>query len=220
MIELSTRQVSLQVCGKSVTYYVPADPQSKMQECWDRYGQNDQYFPFWLETWPSAFGLYDFILKKNIVLRNALEVGCGAGLFGQLISDYPGDIVHSDLVPDACRFARQHILSHRPVIAMDFTQPCLSKPFSLIVGSDLFYDDSLVEGLCHFMQSALTDDGVAWIADPQRAHRKDRTPELLKQSGLKIQAHAWTYDLDSKPQEIIIWQLQKASKNPLDEPER
>lgn len=195
---------------RTVQCYLPAPQEDLMQQCWDLHAQDERFFPFWLEEWPSAFGLYDFILQHQLQWEFAVEIGCGAGVLGQLLGDYPGLTLHTDIVPSACAFARRHIAPARGVAVMDFTQPCLKQPANLILGADLFYEDRLVQGVCDFLTSQLSSEGVAYIADPQRQHRITQTRAILAQTALQVEPLAWNYSLDGEFKQMTIWQFQKA----------
>ncbi|NLB63033.1 MAG: class I SAM-dependent methyltransferase [Fibrobacter sp.] len=193
---------------------IPEPKGNLMQDCWDLHGQDERFFPFWLEEWPSAFGLYDFISQKGLKWELALEIGCGAGVLGQLLHKHPGKVVHTDIVLEACVFARQQIKASNPVLAMDFTRCCLRKNFDLVLGTDLFYEDRLVHGVCEFLQDNLTAKGKAFIADPVRKHRMESTQKILQENKLlHIKPIEWNYKLDGKNRNMIIWQFQKAKKH-------
>jgi len=201
------RQIQVRLADQVVSCHVPDNPEAHMQACWDAYGQDEAFFPFWLETWPSAFGLYQFIRERNLCVDGALEIGCGSGVLGQLLSDYPGKIFHSDLVPQACRFARRYIPANRAVIAADFTRSCFRRRFPVILGADLFYEDVLVTGVCSFLKQHLAEDGVAWIADPLRAHRAEKTAAILGTSGLTVQGTHCNVLVNDQMMRFMLWEL-------------
>ena len=208
---VETKEFSVQLKSGDRLVRIPADPENKMEHYWDKHGQKDSFFPFWLEMWPCSLGLFEFFLEKKIGLDESLEIGCGNGVLAQLLTEFPGRIVHSDIVPDACAIAQTELLRRgcrRPVIAMDFNQPCLQKKYPLIFGGDLFYDNKMVEGICRFVNTHLEPNGVAYFADPLRAGR-EHVPSLLAQSGLSVERIHWEYSLEGESQKMAVWVLRR-----------
>lgn len=190
---------------------IPSDPDNKMEHYWDKHGQKDSFFPFWLEIWPCSFGLFEFFLDRKIDLDHSLEIGCGCGVLAQLLTELPGEISHSDIVPDACATAQAELRlrgSSRRVFAMDFNQPGLEENFPVIFGGDLFYDNKMVEGICRFVDRYLSPGGTAYFADPLRAGR-EHVPGMLAASGLAVEQITWNYRLDDAPRSMAVWVLRR-----------
>lgn len=209
MVETKEFEVALASGSRKVR--IPADPDNKMEHYWDKHGQKDSFFPFWLEIWPCSFGLFEYFVEKKINLDGALEIGCGCGVLAQLLTEMPGFIVHSDIVPDACASAQAELTrraSGRSVFAMDFNQPCVDKKFPVIFGGDLFYDNKMVEGICRFVDAHLTDAGTAYFADPLRAGR-EHVPGMLAKSGLNVEQITWRYTLSGESKSMAVWVLRR-----------
>lgn|GEM_PF-3327553 len=208
---LSVREIPVQIGTELRHVRIPADPDSTMQSNWELYGEDEAFFPFWLEAWPSSYGLYDYFLKANISLDNALEVGCGCGVLAQLLEGNGGQIIHTDIVPSACAFAYSQLRETRgrSVLAMDMLRPCLAEIPPVVFGADLFYEYRLVEMICEFVRKYLPMSGVAYFADPERPSRP-QVPSLLWNSGLQVEKIDWQYALNGKPHKIAIWKLSPA----------
>jgi SAM-dependent methyltransferase len=206
---MQAREIFVDIDGRRHSLKVPADPESAMQASWDEHGEDESYFPFWLEVWPSSFGLYDFLVRNEVPLDGALEVGCGCGTLAQLLDAEPGVVTHTDIVPGACRFAKAQVRNpNRHFVAMDLTRPCMSHAPNLILGADIFYEYSLVERVCDFVRNHLAPSGMALIADPQRTIRP-QVPEYIAASGLKSERIIWDYPLDGQKKRVAIWRLSK-----------
>ena len=187
---------------------VPADPDAVMQSCWDAHGEDEAYFPFWLELWPSSLGLYDFLVRNRIDLGGALELGCGNGALAQLLADLPGTIMHSDLVPSAVRFTAKQ-LGPRPdrlAFAMDMEKPALAKKPKLLFAADVFYEYRLVDMVCRFVQTWMERGGIAYIADPERPSRP-LVSQHVADSGVAAEKISWTFTLDGAEKWIAVWKL-------------
>lgn len=202
------KQITVEIGPRRMSIRMPADPESHMEQSWSEHGQDDLYFPFWLEAWPSSFGLYDYIKANSISLDGALELGCGCGVFAQLVADEPGFLIHTDLVPAACAFARQQLpaTANRAVLAMDMALPCLAEAPRMVLGADIFYEYRLVELLCQFVKLHLKPGGVAYIADPMRVSRP-QVPATIAATGVQHEKIVWQYTRNGKPETLAIWKM-------------
>lgn len=206
MVKSKILKVDLGV--EEVCVQVPQEPEQWMEHFWDAHGQRDACFPFWLEIWPCAFGLYRYFASKGKNLHNALEIGCGCGVLAQLLAKFPGCLWHSDLMPEACAYTAQTLSfsGSRPVIAMDFHHPCVHRKFPLIFGADLFYDDSLVQGICSFTAQHLELGGNAYFAEPGRSGR-EKVPGILRDSGLGLESMVWNWTMDGVQKNMNLHRL-------------
>ena len=208
---VKTKEFFVVLASGSRQVRIPADPDDKMNHYWDKHGQKDSFFPFWLEIWPCSFGLFEYFLDNKINLDESLEIGCGCGVLAQLLTEVPGKLWHSDIVPDACASAQRELdrrSSGRHVFAMDFNKPCVDRRFPVIYGGDLFYDNKMVDGICRFVDKHLTDDGTAYFADPLRAGR-EHVPEMLAKSALSVEQVTWRYTLSGEPKSMAVWVLRR-----------
>jgi len=208
-MQLSEKSIIVDVSGRQMNVVVPADPESAMQASWEEHDEDEAFFPFWLEAWPSSYGLFDYLQQNHIEIDGALEIGCGCGVFAQLLQGFLGCVLHTDLVPSACRFAAKQ-LQHkdRYVFAMDMRSPSLHKAPRLVLGADLFYEYPLVDLACEFVRNHLALGGVGYFADPMRPSRP-LVAQHIETAGLAVQKILWRYTLNGKDQEIAIWKFTK-----------
>jgi len=183
---------------------VPADPESQMDADWLRYGEQDRFFPFWLEAWPSSYALYDYLNRQEISWSFAVEVGCGCGVFAQLAQDMPGFLLHTDLVPSACAFAKKQIsTSNRFFASMDMAKPIWNAKPDFIFAADIFYEYPLITLFTDMLRN---HNLRAIVADPGRSSRPE-VAERLYASGLVKDRIAWNYLLDDQGYSSVIWNL-------------
>ena len=209
MKHISEKRISVDISSQQFQVTVPSDPEASMQTSWEEHGEDDAFFPFWLEAWPSSYGLFDYIQRHGVAVQGALELGCGCGVFAQLLQALPGNVMHADLVPSACRFtARQLARTDRIVFAMDMRYPSLSEAPTLLFGADLFYEYALVDLVCEFVRNHLAQGGVGYFADPMRPSRP-LVGKHIEDSGLPVQKILWPYTLNGKPCELAIWKFSK-----------
>lgn len=196
------REVKMGDHTKSVA--VPADPESQMNLDWKLYGEQDRFFPFWLEAWPSSYALYDYLYRKEITWDFAVEVGCGCGVFAQLAQELPGSILHTDLVPSACAFAKEQIVSKKRFFAcMDMEFPIWNVTPEFIFAADVFYEYPLIELFAEMLRKFQLQ---AIVADPGRASRPE-VADRLYATGLVKDRIPWNYQLDGQNQTSVIWVL-------------
>lgn len=207
-MRIAQKTVQVRIGESLHTLCVPADPEGDMQRSWEVHGEEDSYFPFWLEAWPSSFGLFDFLSRNQVNLHGAVELGCGCGTLAQLLVSSPGILLHTDLVPAACSFLKRQLVhsGNRHVFAMDMTKPCLAEAPHLVLGADLFYEYRLVEYACAFVQGHMHPEGTAYFADPMRPSRPE-VPAKIADTGVLAEKILWDYTLNGESKKLAIWKL-------------
>lgn len=149
---------------------------------------DDERLPYWAELWPSSFGLAAWLAeKKNCFSGKAcVDLGCGLG-FTALCGTYLGArVLACDYEANAVALtdfnARKNAL---PVCAyadffaeqnaclcplhMDWRKPCFGAgSFSFIWAADIAYERKFMPEILKFLDYALAEDGVFWIAEPSR----------------------------------------------------
>jgi predicted nicotinamide N-methyase len=177
----------------------PANSDKLLDHPWVRSAYAaDEYVPYWATLWPSARMLAKVVVRENwdAYSRPAgkalevLEVGCGLGLAGIAGLTRGLRITFSDVDETALTFAaanaRLNGFAHGfRTIPIDFRAPPDDVKYPVVLGSDLMYEERLVNPLVEFLHAVLAPGGVCLIADP------DRTPARvfrwkLEEAGYRV----------------------------------
>ncbi len=138
----------------------------------------DEYIPYWTDLWAAGRMLAKIVLREDWTpLQKAfddlevLEIGCGLGLGGIAALACRLNVTFSDVDETAVRFAvaNAKINGHSNArgLPLDLRAPPDLK-FPVIIGSDVMYEERMVEPVASFIQSVLAPGGVALITDPDR----------------------------------------------------
>jgi predicted nicotinamide N-methyase len=124
-----------------------------------------------------------------------LEVGCGLGLAGIAGLARGLRVTFSDVDETALKFAADNARLNgfpdfrtRP---LDFRCPPEDVKYPVVIGSDLMYEERLVDPLVGLLRAVLAPGGVCLITDPDRTPARvfrwklgeagyDVTPELVR----------------------------------------
>ena len=105
---------------------------------------------------------------------SVLEVGCGLGLAGIACRARGLNVTFSDVDETALTFAaanaRLNGFREFGTVPIDFRCPPDHVKYPVVIGSDLMYEERLVDPLVGLLRAVLAPDGVCLITDP------DRTP--------------------------------------------
>lgn len=140
----------------------------------------DEYIPYWTDLWAAARMLAKVVLREpwdKFAARvggrpEVLEVGCGLGLGGIAALARGLRVTFSDCDETAVGFAagnaRLNGFTDFATLPADLRSPPTGVSFPVVIGSDLMYEQRLVEPLAHFIKAVLAPGGVALITDPDR----------------------------------------------------
>ena len=137
----------------------------------------DQYVPYWPTLWPAARMLAKAVVRepweKYPRPVNVLEIGCGLGLSGVACLARGLNVTFSDVDETALSFAALNarlngFTTGFRTMSLDLRAPLAYETFTVLIGSDLMYEDRLVEPLIEALRAVLAADGVCLIADPDR----------------------------------------------------
>ncbi len=151
---------------------------ASLDELWDAMSPDDfmdERIPYWAELWPASIALGEWLSQKRQEIEQnlCLDLGCGLG-FSAIIASWLGaKVVAADLDWRAVAYCRNNAtLNHvdMPMLAcMDWRKPPFAKHcFQKIWGADIVYEKRFVQPLYDFINFALAQNGVAWLADPDR----------------------------------------------------
>ena len=148
--------------------------------------KEENELPFWAYLWPASVALARYIMEGTPETSEAsllpaaccappaaLELGCGVGLAGIAGALRGWEVVQTDLVPDALRFARANALRNGvsiPVFVGDWRRMALRRRFDLILGSDILYEPKLHPALSGVLRDCLAPGGRVLISDPCRVY--------------------------------------------------
>jgi predicted nicotinamide N-methyase len=153
----------------------PIDSDALMDHPWVRSAYAaDNYAPYWAKLWPSARMLAKVLLREKFPTHPppVLEVGCGLGLAGIAALSRGLHVTFSDVDETALEFAasnaRLNGFTNFRTLPLDFREPPSHEKYPLVIGSDLMYEERLVEPLIDLLFAVLALDGVCLITDPDR----------------------------------------------------
>jgi predicted nicotinamide N-methyase len=156
----------------------PAEGDKLLDHPWCRSAYvADEYVPYWPTLWPSARMLAKAVLRepwgKYPQPVEVLEVGCGLGLAGIACLARGLRVTFSDVDETAVAFAvRNAKLNGYPegfrTRLIDFRCPPDDVKYPVVIGSDLMYEERLVNPLVCLLEAVLAPGGVCLIADPDR----------------------------------------------------
>lgn len=148
-----------------------------LEEIWEGLGADDpdERIPYWVELWPASLGLASWLAKARDQIRGrlCLDLGCGLGFTALAGQKLGARTVAADLEPKALELCRQNALRNQApaplLLAMDWRNPAL-KPASIerLWAGDIIYERRFIDPALDFISHALTDRGLAWVAEPGR----------------------------------------------------
>lgn len=158
----------------------------------------DEYIPYWTDLWAAGRMLAKVVLKEPWTKLTGfaypppvLEVGCGLGLGGIAALARGLPVTFSDVDETACGFAatnaRLNGFADYKLLPLDLRSPPAGLTFPVVIGSDLMYEQRMVEPLAEFIQAVLAPGGVALITDPDRVSARSFRWQA-GQSGLHVEA--------------------------------
>jgi predicted nicotinamide N-methyase len=157
----------------------PTDSDKLLDHPWVRSAYAaDEYVPYWAQLWPSARMLAKVVVRERWEDYpqpvHVLEVGCGLGLAGIACLARGLRVTFSDVDETAIAFAaanaRLNGFAGFGTLPLDFRCPPGDAKYPVVIGSDLMYEERLVDPLVGLLRAVLAPGGVCLIADP------DRTP--------------------------------------------
>jgi predicted nicotinamide N-methyase len=156
----------------------PVDSDKLLDHPWVRSAYAaDEYVPYWPTLWPAARMLAKVVVrepwKKYPQPVRVLEVGCGLGLAGIACLARGLNVTFSDVDETALTFAVANarlngFTTGFRTMPIDFRAPPEDEQYPVVIGSDLMYEQRLVEPLVGLLRAVLAPGGICVIADPDR----------------------------------------------------
>jgi predicted nicotinamide N-methyase len=137
----------------------------------------DVYVPYWPRLWPSARMLAKVVVREPWETypqpMHVLEIGCGLGLAGIACLSRGLHVTFSDLDETALTFAAKNARLNGftdgfCTIPLDFRCPPDDVKYPVVIGSDLMYEERLVDPLVTLLAAVLAPGGICLITDPDR----------------------------------------------------
>jgi predicted nicotinamide N-methyase len=134
----------------------------------------DERLPYWAEIWPSSIALSEYVLENEDEFsgKKILELGCGLGLVGIVLTSIGGDVVFTDHDSHALQFTQENFYRNfkRPasVQLLDWRNPGNAQSFDIVVAADIIYEKRWLEPVLNVLQKKMARYGKAYIADPDR----------------------------------------------------
>ena len=136
----------------------------------------DEFIPYWATLWPAAHMIAKAVVREewpdSTAPLEVLEVGCGLGLGGIACLARGLDVTFSNVDETALTFAaanaRLNSFSAFHTMPLDIRCPPDDRTYPVVIGSDLMYEERLVNPLVGLLHAILRTGGVCLIADPDR----------------------------------------------------
>ena len=134
----------------------------------------DERLPYWAEIWPSSIALSEYVLENEDEFsgKKILELGCGLGLVGIVLTSIGGDVLFTDYDSHALQFTQENFYRNfkRPasVQLLDWRDPGSTQSFDIVVAADIIYEKRWLEPVLNVLDKKLATYGRAYIADPDR----------------------------------------------------
>lgn len=166
-------EIRVHVCGREWILERAAD----MECLWNAMTEltEDERLPYWTELWPSSLALAEWLYaqRERVHEQPCMDLGCGLGLTA-LVGQWLGArVIGADYEPEAVAHAQRNAarnqISQPGWLVMDWRHPAV-QPHSLqfVWGGDIMYEKRFAAPVLDFFEYALTEDGIAWIAEPSR----------------------------------------------------
>ncbi|MES2745195.1 MAG: methyltransferase domain-containing protein [Bdellovibrionota bacterium] len=151
---------------------------------------SDERCPFGVLLWPSSRTLADLFAREKPVRspQTIIELGCGVGFLSCVLARlYPDAKVYacdyeenleSFVMKNAQMWGVADRVEFRPIDWRESPPRDLIHTADLVVGADVFYDDSHIKHLPIFARQLLRDNGCLVLGDPKRFRFSQAIEEL------------------------------------------
>jgi len=167
-------------------------------------------FPMWAKFWEASVVLTHYMAGLPVdTHRRILELGSGLGVAGIVAASMGHAITLTERNPDALNFLQANAGSNGcdriAIHHLDWFHPQLEGCFDLIIGSEIVYQDSVVEALWALFKKHLALDGRVVLAE------RVRTTETLfferMSSSFDIRAKKHTLRSKEKSETVVLFEL-------------
>ena len=166
------------------------------------------HLPYWAELWDSGGGVAQHLVDRfasGLAGKKILDLGCGQGLAGCVVTALGGEVLFADLEAPALLFAQlnaEPLSSHIRTRRLNWQTDHLGEKFDLIIGADILYERSQWVFLEPFWIEHLTEGGTVMLGEPGRP-TGDAFIEWIQTRGWKIQIFEQPVTTREKPVRIL-----------------
>lgn len=152
----------------------PADHSKSVDNVVEKYTTSDK-IPFWIEVWPSAIVLAEFILRSDeFINKKVLDLGCGLGLTSVALGFKNAFVTATDYEINALQYARRNYIrnigneKNAKFVYLDWRHPLLYDKFDFVIGADIIYERNLFADIIKVLEMAMDENSICYLADPNR----------------------------------------------------
>lgn len=207
----ATRQIELDLEGHSFQLLEVADADALLDELIQKGDGHedvqDERIPYWAELWPSALGMAQFLLKRNIIQagQSVLELGCGLGLPGIVAGKLGARVTLSDYLLPALDFAKSNWdLNNQEEVTstlLDWREPDPRLAAEVLLASDITYEARNFPFLPHAFRTLCQAGGLIVLSDPKRQVAQTFF-QSLSAEGFEVEKFA--EEVDFQERKIVI----------------
>lgn len=174
--------------------------------------ERDERLPYWAELWPSSTILANFIVSDTSPRGTLIELGAGVGLVSIAAAMAGYDVTATDYYEDALAFARANSFRNLgfelATSLVDWRAvPATLPRFDTVLASDVLYESRYAPLVASVVDRFLSDDGVAYVADPGRI-AAGAFAEACVERGLAIRTRASRpYQAGTIRQSITVYEI-------------
>lgn len=131
------------------------------------------FMPYWPYLWPAAEMAAELAADADWPAHaEVLELGCGWALVGLTMLAKGCQVTMSDLSAEAVELAAYNARRNRfeayEAMVIDFVHPPMGRNWPIIWASDVLFEARLHRPVLDTIDTLLTSEGAAYIADPGR----------------------------------------------------
>jgi predicted nicotinamide N-methyase len=157
----------------------------------------DERIPYWADLWPAALGLASYLVRTSAVSQGmrVCETGCGMALPGIVCGALGAEVVLSDYLPEALRWAAHNwalnLKQPLQTALMDWRNPDPALRADLLLGADIAYEERAQAWLPDVFRTLIGPGGRALISEqgrPVALSFFERLPTLGFEVGMATEA--------------------------------
>ncbi len=212
LVRLSLKNTDIFLNNRKILLTVIDEPNVYLEKLSKEDNEGTLYLPYWTYLWESSIGLAKYLSEYQIKLsdKHILEIGCGYGLAGIVACQAGADVVFTDFEHDALLFARvnteQNLKNSANFVQMNWTDPCFSFKFDVILASDVIYEEHNWQPIMCLLKTLLASSGVAIFSEPNRKNA-DEFFKLIRENGFTFKKSICSISLQENTAKINIYQI-------------